>query len=559
MAGEKLGALYELITKEALCRAYGAENIHGQLVIEGSLIKSDFVVSLNKQNLLVLVTHAGTETKTTQKFYRDISEVLQARDRDPNVKAAAVIFDNNTLQQLSAAEKELFGTTIIAGNLQEFKTLPANLEKELEPIQVGSRGDLSEVCNYVNETSKLAIYSLCERLTQDFPSLESYPEGKLRPIYVGETADSRGHGKSYFYSACAQLMLLQPDQRDRYVGCVVRKYSIDWTPKYFQDICSLVGVSVRESSIAVSWLSRHFDLSEVISALSNYESHKSPRYRQMLLLGDYADLLFSHLKVVANSTELMHEILVNESTRAEIAQTVLGDQAANIDAINWVFTLLSSAERVRQGKKMAFGAKRIGEITGNRRYIVQNSIISDYECNQIALPIQDTHALANFFATTTLNFNSTKGEIRSRVLNDVFKDKIGPHSVHPVPAYLRYLSNGDLQYEWISTSFAELAGMSGNAGRVRVLSFNTGEGPIIWWRSAHDGNEAHKAKEVGARIFGLSTTAQGNPPRLFTRGREVHMIVDGDFTNDQIAYFFKSGAKSVVRPQYIEDVIRELR
>jgi hypothetical protein len=237
------------------------------------------------------------------------------------------------------------------------------------------------------------------------------------------------------------------------------------------------------------------------------------------------------------------------------AVTVLGCHPHPAPKHNWAWTFLVALVREIVDKKQGFGAKVVAKVTGNRKLCMQNSTISEYECCNKSLAVKDIASLSLFFSKIigSRKILPPDSKVRLRLLHEVFVDKIGPHAVHPLPALVRkILTDAKMtpKEEWVTTSVAKMGGATGNAGRVRLIRVKN---TYIWCRSAQDGNEAHKTKEVGACIFGVTTQWDDKVKKIHRKESiKFIFVVDGEFDTAQLEFLASCGVDVILRPEMLE-------
>jgi hypothetical protein len=561
VAGEKRGKLYELVVGQALRQAFPGRQVGTQVVMEHSLVRSDWVVE-GDFPILVFVTHSSSETKNTQKFWRDCAELLQAlRATRGSLISVGVIFDANLLQQLVNAEAAVLDLLVLAEGIDAVKGLISLTDAAIARINAKKGDDYSALLDRLNEDGRTAISDAVEALTRVFRRLrrrKNHRPAMAHLLRSPRPVTDDVLEPSKFYTGCAALMLVEGEARLRLLNDSAANRIPADVPSYFRELGGTNSITGTRPSAALRWLADRIDRECVVAALNKEETAKSAIYRSMLrssdLLPAWVDWVIGHS---SDSRHILRVMTDSFSDPRAAATRYLGCDYKTAPAFNWAWTFLVATMREIKNRKQAFGAATVAEITGNRRLCVQNSILSDYECGTRDLDARDLFRLAEFFCQEMRgNPRLDSRSLRKRLLHEVFVDKIGPHSVHPIPALIREVGcrhGVDLQTEWLPTSIGAMAGATGNAARVRVLRHGN---ELIWWRSAFDGNEAHKAKEVGARIFGL-TTEWAARERALSRSPHLRLtlVVDGDFAAGHLDFFQACGADVLLRPQMIADRI----
>jgi hypothetical protein len=564
VAGEKRGKLYEFVVGQALRQAFSGRQVATQVTMEESLVKSDWVVE-GDVPILVFVTHSSSETKNTQKFWRDCAELLQAlRATRGSLISLGVIFDANVLQQLVKTEAAILDRLVLAEDLDAVKGLVSLSEAAIARINAKKSDDYPILLARLNEESRTAIRDAVEALARSFRRLHRRRGSRPAMAHLlrspGPIADDI-LAPSKFYTGCAALMLVEGESRLQLLNDSALNRIPEDVPSYFRELGGTNSISGTRPSAALRWLADRIDQNTIVAALNKEETAKSSVYRSMLRSSDHlpawVDWVMGH---GSNPRRILRVMTDSFGDPRAAAMRHLGCDRHTAPNFNWAWTFLVVTMREIRNRKQAFGAATVAKITGNRRLCVQNSILSDYECGTRNLDAQDLSQLAEYFAEEVRRGPRLDSfSLRNRLLHEVFVDKVGPHSVHPIPALIREVGcrhGVDLQTQWMPTSIGAMAGATGNAARVRVLRHGN---ELIWWRSAFEGNEAHKAKEVGARIFGL-TTQWSASKRALSRSPKLRLtlVVDGDFSGGHLGFFQACGAEALLRPQSISNEIPRL-
>lgn len=565
MPGERRGKLYEVVVGRALEYAFPDHEIGSQIKLTDSLIESDWVVSKNgRPKILALVTHSGTETKFTQKFYRDVAEVIQAlAATDGQVLVYSFIFDGQILASLARAEAQIVNALFSVGEGDSGAQLIIMPDSKIERYAIpkdASWDKCKALLDYsVMEACDLAAIELSRKIKRT-------AEGGNRPSPIGDVLRkiskvAVGRRPNYsFYRGCSSLMLVEPNIRSDLLLAArrgrIHKKLVPW---YFSELVGSRTLAGQVPSNDLHGLASDFDEDFLLTALERAESRKSSRYRQMLDLGYFVPKFIQWLRGDARRVKAakIHELLLqcHRDPNGLFDRVIGGDAIAYEIEVNWCWSMLISACRESTGKKQSFGAKAIARATGNARYTLQNSIISDFENREWMMPDNDLFLVAEEFekilAPSLVRIDSDK--LRMRYAHETYVDKLGPHGVHPIPALVLERSRrngGCAAYKWMKTSFGAAVEAKGIAGSVRVICEND---DIFWWRSAHDGHEADKSKEVGARVLGLTTYWDAKNENIYRRPKcgSFNFIVDGDFSDEQILFFRKCGVDKVIVPRDI--------
>lgn len=525
--------------------------------MQNSLIRSDWVVE-GEVPWLVFVTHSGSETKNTQKFWRDCAELLQAlRATRGKLFSVGVVFDAHLLKQLVDAEAALLHSLVLAEQINDVAPLLSLTDATISKINAKKNDDFAVILTRLDRHTSGVLHNAVVALASRFNELNSMSTN--RPPMAHLLREQRVINDdilepTQFYSGCAALMLVEGASRLELLNDAAANRIPTQLPAYFAELGGAESIGGKRPAAPLRWLATKMPREVVVAALNGEETAKAPTYRAMLRS---AELLPAwEVWIRRNGRDAKSVLrLMNDSFRdpSSAAQKTLGCSKEEAPTFNWAWTFFVTTMRELQQRKQAFGASKVADITGNRRLCVQNSILSDFECGTRSLESNDLLALSQYFAQQIQD-----GELldplllRSRLLHEVFVDKIGPHSVHPIPALIREVarrSGLELESVWFTTSIGAMAGATGNAARVRILK---NRGQMIWWRSAFDGNEAHKAKEVGARIFGMTTDwGEKNGQLSRSTGRRFTLIVDGDFSPEHLGFFEACGADILLRPQMI--------
>ena len=561
MAGERKGKLYELIVGKALEVAFPKHDLTSQVKLPGSLIDSDWILSSKgKPEVLALVTHSTSETKNTQKFWRDVAEVLQAIVATKgDIISIGIIFDNRVLDQLISAERSLLDLFISVSDLPDCSDLLALPDGEF------NRLNMQKVCVWqdvesrlpkrLHDASQKAIKALANFIKANCPKQGKNSQLAKLVLPVPKSLLTEV-APSYCYKGCANLMLVDSSLRAELLKCAIRgSLPKSGLPSYYFHFTGGVSIRGKKPAPDLLWLANNIDHGLLLQALEKHESDKASIYRNMLAFSKNISAFIAWLKR-EGSPDILGLLNAGFNDPKSLSKSIFG-KTEDCPRFNWPWAFLVALAREVYGKKQSFGASRIGEITGNRRLVVQNSLITAFECLEKDLEAADKDCLAKFFSEKIIPQigNITSSKVEERHMHEIYVDKLGPHAVHPLPAIIKEVASRAgcvVDYIWRDTSFSILGRSSGNAGRVRVLSDGKN---TIWWRSAQEGNEAHKAKEVGARIFGLTTVVRGSHlSRVGQLGKFI-LILDGEFELAHEEFFRAMGVDCILRPQDIEKIL----
>lgn len=561
MAGEKRGKFYEAIVGQALERAFPGCEVASQIQLGGSLIDSDWIVSRDAlPEWMVLVTHSGSETKFTQKFYRDIAEVLQGLAATGGaIGTLSIVFDDRILEALHRAEKAIVNVVLRVGDTAAGRALIEVAEEKFGRGVVPKKADWAELSTRLDaptlNLAERAIVDLATRISRG-AALHRKVSGLgalLRPAKHLHRAERPDYS---FYKGCSSLMLVPASKRSLLLSQAQRgRLKAQDFPWYLGRLIGTSAIGGRVPPVDLKRVSELFDHAIISEALEEGESDKAEAYRQLLDVGQFLPnfvrwLLADRGRCSPDSIDRLLQLAEQSPETALHKIDISIFPPASLD-VNWVWAFLVSLCREIDGKKQSFGAKAIASITGVQRYTLQNSIISEFETRRWSMPTVDRERLSSHFSQVLLAKLSSVDVEKAlkRFLHETYVDKLGPHAVHPIPAVVFALAcraKKEAKYEWVRTSFGEAVGAKGIAASVRVI---TCEGVRIWWRSAHEGHESDKSKEVGARLFGMTT--QWIPSAMsFRRAASTRFIfvVDGDFSNEQVSFFERCGADVVLTP-----------
>jgi hypothetical protein len=262
---------------------------------------------------------------------------------------------------------------------------------------------------------------------------------------------------------------------------------------------------------------------------------------------------------------------------------------------NWLFRLLMALIKSASGFKQGFGyeqligdvrrvardrqvprallrfgishaqLKRAGDTDSLRRRLVdwvsglQETTLEDWEIALLAVVLA-----GRLSDTGQADLRAATRSLPDFLRRTTYEDRIAPYRFfEPLRVLIeRTLRKAKRDFEFLSrcpTLVSEGAAGAREPGTTPVIEVG---GSLIHWKSAHgSANTGHKTKELCGRAFALRHRLQGEdriPVRLASVKR-LCLVLDGDFTEEQVRHLFIAGWDLVLGPYDLNKLVADLR
>jgi hypothetical protein len=593
MAGEKKAKMYESVAAIALHLALTPKfTVHREVCLPGVAVRTDILVKskTGHQIVAVLVTHSGSEVDFHKKFARDSAELIQLIAADGGASEVAyVLFDDYVLPALRSIIASTFSATVAVSDFGNRKALFNFCEQELEKLGAPV-GHLDKTLT--NED----VVALCGKSIKDQLLLKSFGEYLWKIIRSGanktaftsvaaafvqkrktipvrkstkQTRVRRGLGKLLLFNAAERKLV--------YAGqALVGSYT--WLPslglgkavlsvgaktRWRVTDMEIVGSSADKLIGVTSLLAQ-----EVIEQCLAGARAKTDLYVQRLRNSDYLAAAMEY--VVRNYNALatadgMKKAL--KSVAANSSSSLQDKGLAQSVRWHWLYTYLVALFKAHSKKKQGFGTSVIAKLSGERRFRMQNSILSNLEYESGIFPEELFKPLAHALSTQLKEIKPAEVRklhqdvVKQQLVNEL-EDKLVCHGLeHPLRQLIEMsLSAQGRPYmiQRVRLAQAVGAGAEGNAGLTSVVVSGK---TLIWWRAAHGRNHVNdKTKELESKILGwrLAFDTKARRYSVSSKFQKAILVIDGDFQRQDLMSLTRAGWDEIFYPDEMDKLAKAI-
>jgi len=574
MAGENRGKIYELLTALGIRLALKekGQQVWREKALQGMSIRSDIVVgaTLEEPRLVLLVTHSDSEVHHHEKFGRDAAELAELYACAPSVESVGlVIFEDRALPRLEQAARRIFSFVVKVSGLRSAATLRAlgasddwkestkdlDHEAAVMPTDPGLRSLLTASTRAaLLELGEAALQAAASRAGRDH-SLRRAVEGLSTPSH--RRALPRGcspfppqERATRVRRGLAKLLLFTKEERKVLaaggvpegasgwavsLGMLGRQRSIRGERLVVTD-CDLVGGPIAPGSPVVAegvlTTLRLDDIEHCLAAARDKSAAYVQRLREPAYLdaaGDYVRSKYLDLLSVEGMARHLQRVAVDpEGT----LRTSGGPRHVQC---HWLYTYLVALFKAHSGKKQGFGTTVIAELSGVRRFRMQNSILSTLEYQPTNFDSRLFRPLAKALSLRLKEVSQAELQVLhdkavAQQLRNELEDKLVCHALNPLPALLvRAAEHAGLEPTFVQARSGLVGATEGTvAGATKIVRF--GE-DAAWWRTAHDSHVNDKRKELQSKALGWRVHWDARQETFHPTkwpGRLV-LVIDGDF------------------------------
>jgi hypothetical protein len=594
MAGEKRAKAYEIITALSL---YLGKNPHPlvrrEVTLPGVSIRSDVVIGTDENpKYAVLVTHSTSEVDYHKKFARDSAELIQLFTAFPDLKGVVyVTYDNLTLPGLKLIIKSTFSSAVSAGDFGEWPKIQSICENILKHDvggRIGLDGQITDASIELLTLGSLADKDLLTRFGVFLwrgisAGASDSPFATMVSKFIKSRSDSeileqikhtrvrRGLGK---------LLLFTQEERELIYASKPLMGDYSWAKSIGLVSQSLSTGEKKRWRVAdpeiISGTKNEYFLEGVLSVLSQNEielcltksREKAALYVKRLRVSAYLD---SARDFVCKFREQLATEQGMESALRKVSANPrgsdLGIEIPNGVSWNWLYTYLVALYKAADGKKQGFGTTVIARLSGERRFRMQNSILSSLEYRLSEFPEGLFAPLAKGLCIPLRDLSDEKikglhADVLDQQLTNELEDKLLCHGLdHPLQVLIENsLSEAQIDYEIQRKRIAqaEAAGITGNAGLTSVIiAGNT----LIWWRAAHWRNNVnHKTKELECKVAGwrICWDEANSVYKRFTSIKKAFLVLDGDFLEEDLIRLKRAGWDNFYYADQMADMVNNV-
>ncbi len=543
MAGEKRGRLLEAWLIGALPNQLRGEPIRyvwdeprADLAVKPDVLIVD---SDGKPLLLALVTWGGSRTNVKEKFWRDIGELVDARLEHPSLR----------VMSLRATErfvgKEMAALALIADGHVAVSALPGGepLLRAIEESATGVRGTLPkeralEMTSAIareHGAAAVALRSAIERVLD--ATVTAAPEITVARARLSSLRFPAAR-TTHVRLAVAQLLVLEPPIRDGLLGG--RSMAIPNGGLARQcgalraDVMPKVSTEIQET---LQLLGRPLLLDLVARDTGNAKKH------------------LDKLKIIADTN--LSELATQLDTLCD-ADRIL-ERLADPEQRPRIAIALRTLVGLRFGKQGSGLLDRMAELTGLLRPQLHGIILPRLEAgasidSRAERGIASAYAekLAGLTAREVIGFQSGIDEL----VRYQFRNGLMCHGVDPLRQIVEMAADragrelAEVRVPaWIGPKVEARFGtrFSGNDLSTRCVRIGRS---FVHWKSAYDGNEGHKTKELAGRAFGMRQWHQESE----TSRSNLILVLDGEFTTANIRTLSRSGWDEIFYPDDVDRI-----
>jgi hypothetical protein len=534
MAGERRGRLLEAVVRAALQQITGAQ----QLTVawdesrEGLAIRPDLLISRTDGTLLasLLVTWDASRTDVKQKLWRDVGEIVDSACSFPALSFCSIRATHDFSGKEKAALFPLVSHSCIISDLRGGRAL-------LDAIETTAATMPAKLTKVAAEEAAIA---LCNQHKSAISAIQADLRvllGATRPITpeLGAAAKrsttlvAPAARKTYVKLAVAQLLLLDAQQRELLLRAPARLRKTQ-----LPDLAVTCGTLAPRMAVAPS---------EVIT-------------KAAALLGDrlLLDLCERQESDVHPYREKLAHVAATKHvvTRLSAKPQALSKKASVLEALRngsqderrQMAVAFRTMVALKHGKQGAGLLDRMASHCNVLRPQLHGLILPALERGEPLAP-QLMGGIAQAFSesladTSTTDMLGWLSKVDEQVLY-IFRTSLMSHGVDPlfvlIMDALRGLKPAPKEARipaWLATRAAALTGVTFSANDLSTRAISVGQ-TIIHWKSAYEGHEVDKTKELAGRAFAMRNwSGTGQRAKLF-------LVIDGEFADGNLRTLLRGG------------------
>lgn len=592
MAGEVKGKTFEALVYEALTRLRDRGVLKGEIrwnVKPTRLsIEPDFTVGIDVDTpeVVILVTHSGASHNSHMKYWRNAAEVFEAKAQLPRIaRVVSVVFDSNVKEQLKNLQDHVFDAQLIVGDKPYGPVLsrwvaghagemPKDTAKKADMVREAVResealfgdplavafGEFVEDLRIAVSTHKRALDPVWHLMREDYAKPRPSPRRRV-------TSVRRGLGK---------LVVLTAEERKQVYGGIAggRRIPKDALPETVRTLrfCTLTvaGWTVRDSEIIeVVKLLGPDRCEAVLKGVPDQMDVWSGELRQLSNISQFLDYIVHHLEEISDPARFT-QLLVDCHRSPEIFATSVGVMFTGQLERNWLFTTLMDLIKAGKDQLAGFGYAQLSSELSISDGVSSGYItIADWvnRKKNATLPIEVLHEIATVIGRhiSTLGVDGCSKlseELLKVSIKSVLEDRLIPYrGFEP----LLWLLEAELKrqkkpYTPKATYASWPTELAGTGKQSSTTPFVKVGKTLVHWKSSHTSHVHDKSKELAARA--RSVRYEYLPEtKKFRRRKEASklaLIVDGDWTEENLKSLSDAGWDTIVYPDEIDRLVKEI-
>jgi len=592
MAEELEGKAYEVATAVALSSARRANaTVRREVSIPDVSIRADITTEVDAglKNVL-LVTHATSEVDYHKKFLRDSAELIELVATYPTLQSIGLImFDASTLPGLTKIANATFPLVLDMEGLPQTRRISdfarsARWLQYVNELDTRERGIQQEIPDFLS-SSQLQLLRDTGSFIWD--QLDRNRIERSKGSFLGEAGSLvRSRDNHPIRSArctrvrhgTSKLVMFSKDERKRIyksktlsgeymwaerppIALLTKAVSLKGAPGIYRvSDSSLVGGP--DGSVTVEGVLESLSEAQIETCLLAV-TDRAKDYVARIRNAEYLDRARDYV-------EKHYSLLSSAKGMEQALRTVSHDPPVSLGASrnitwHWLYTYLVAFFKAASGKKQGFGTTAIARLSGERRFRMQNSILSDLEYAPSSFPEVLYKPLAVALSKQLISIPRTSiaalhdDTVQQQLVNEL-RDKLLCHALNPLPTLLEDAlrrSGRECLFRRVRLASAQPFG-TGNAGTTEVvISGHT----LIWWRSAHGAeNVSHKRKELQTRgvNWRLEWDVKSAKFRVSDNIKRAFLVLDGDFRESDLRLLSRFGWDDFFYADELDKLIRSI-
>ncbi len=582
MAGEKLGSLYEAVTKVALDQA-----LEGNLRLDvfwhekppWVSIEPDLTYgknALTPQGLL-LITHSTSEKESNYKNLRNVGELFQWKVQGPkSVNVYNVIFEGKVkpeIEKLSKAvldgslelEKKDYGRFLINYlNSQKSAFGNSEVQREQHAVELLDSGG----ANFDQEFSlTLAQFSndlkkMMRLENSDFSVLwELLREVDDRKIQV------RAAKQTLVRNGASKLLLCDENLRE-----ILYDNIVNGSPIHQKDVAEyaykigLLGKTIAGVKLVDD------DIKSVIDLLGK-ENCEIIITEAPIRMIDFINPLRSlgNIELFFNFVVSHYEELIQPAGVAYWLEKCFNDPEGilegNFDTLapqnNWLFVFFMNLEKARLGKILGYGLSTLERDTGIPSVVLRFAIpkfISREESLPKVVLLQISEAFSGILKNVGLE-SLVNNAFRNTLEEMIIQGQLYVMKVYrlfdPIGSLIRNaLKSNNMLYteKTIKSCLGEYA--EARAATTKYLTIDGGI--LILWQTCLGSHIYDKTKELSARFRSTKVMWDGKKFALRPEAAKIFFVADGEWSEQNFNDLMRSGVDEIFYPDEMDKLIATL-
>jgi hypothetical protein len=580
MAGEKKGYIFEILTLKALeVLGYKLdENLHWGKRPKGFSMDPDFLLGpLEHPTHWLLLTSSTSAKNTTEKFWRNVGELFEARLKF-GAKIIDLVFEGKQMEDLQEAmtflcdadlrvEEKPYGQEL----LQFVDSVVSKIPSERDHSVAFIKNNLDKSTNgsiafssYTNDI-KEAIHTANSSNSDEMLSLV-HLESSAR-----KTKRSR---RTFLRRGLAKLLVCESEHRQKLYQHFQKDHTFSFEDADYLLQLGYIIKTVRGYSVVdeeLLWLLNNFECSTLEylidkSPLDRLEWWINP-LRNLDRIGHLRSYVVRHLESLQTAEGMYQELsMIAQNPNACFAKPIFQETATN-----WLYYFIFDILKAHSGKHQGYGFTFLLAALRNMKTSINDWLLSS-NSGELVIRGQDairrglkdwanrknsTHAksfsdtfkkavayvLCDELSKLTVNDIPSTDKLTAFMMVSLFDQKLASYpEFEPLPYLIeRALSEAKIDFKRVKNHASFIGEAINKPERSATTSVILARNTLIYWKSAYDKGRNHKTKELCGRISGLRFRVEGG--RIIRRPGYIKfcLVIDGTFNSEQIISLYEAG------------------